>query len=56
MVGGLVPGALAGTVAYVLSVPVIRAYKKRRMAAIKAKFEAIKKKAEAQADATSKAD
>lgn len=56
LVGGLIPGALAGTIAYILSVPVIRAYKKRRKGAIKAKFEAIRKKAEAQADATSKAD
>lgn len=46
MVGGLIPGAVAGTVAYILSLPVIRAYKKRRKARIKAKFDEIKQRAE----------
>lgn len=56
MVGGLIPGAIAGTVAYYISVPLIRAYKHRRKSAIKAKFEAIKKKAAAKADAEPNAD
>jgi len=30
MVGGLIPGIVAGTIAYYLSVPVIRVYKRRR--------------------------
>ena len=51
LVGGLIPGAIAGTIAYFLSLPLIRAYKKRRKGAIKAKFEAIKARAEAQARA-----
>lgn len=51
MVGCLVPGAVFGTVAYILSVPVIRAYQQRRKARIKAKFDEIRKKAEAEADA-----
>ena len=56
MIGGIIPGIIAGTIAYYLSVPVIRAYKKRRKGAIKAKFEAIKKKAGAAGDIRQKAD
>lgn len=51
IVGGLIPGAIAGTIAYYLSVPIIRAYQHRRKARIKAKFEQIKKLAQAEADA-----
>jgi len=50
-VGGLIPGIVAGTICYLVSVPLIRAYKHRRRNAIKAKFEAIKKKAAVKADA-----
>lgn len=56
MIGGLICGAIAGTVSYYLSVPVIRVYKKRRQTKIKAKFNAIKKKADAKADAAENAD
>jgi len=56
MIGGLICGTIAGTVCYYLSVPVIRVYKKRRRAKIKAKFDAIKKKAAAKADAAENAD
>ncbi|MGD9863037.1 MAG: DUF2062 domain-containing protein [Pseudodonghicola sp.] len=56
MIGGLIPGIVAGVVAYYLSVPLIRAYQHRRKARIKAKFEAIKKKARAEADLGQKAD
>ena len=45
LVGGLIPGAITATVCYILSVPVIRAYQKSRQRKIRAKFEAIKKKA-----------
>ena len=45
LVGGLIPGAIVATVCYIVSVPVIRAYQKSRQRKIKAKFEAIKKKA-----------
>ncbi|TMV15436.1 DUF2062 domain-containing protein [Arenibacterium halophilum] len=55
MIGGLIPGVIAGCIAYYLSVPVIRAYQKRRRGAIKAKFEAIRKKA-AVAEATRKSN
>lgn len=54
MVGGLIPGAIAGSIAYYLSVPIIRAYQHRRKARIKAKFEEIKKLAQAEADAPEK--
>ncbi|MBL4767103.1 MAG: DUF2062 domain-containing protein [Rhodobacteraceae bacterium] len=56
MVGGLVTGAIAGTVAYYFSVSLIRAYQHRRIGRIRAKFEAIKKKAAAKADARRNAD
>jgi hypothetical protein len=46
MVGGILPGLAAGAVGYWLSVPLIRAYQQRRRAKIKAKFEAIKMRAE----------
>lgn len=49
MVGGLIPGATAATVAYYLSVPLIRAYQNRRRRKIKAKFDAIKARAGATA-------
>ena len=56
MIGGLIPGVVAGTIAYVVSVPLIRAYQQRRRVKIKAKFDAIKKKARAEADLGEKAD
>ncbi|MBO9452657.1 DUF2062 domain-containing protein [Tropicibacter sp. R16_0] len=56
MIGGIIPGLVAAAICYYLSVPVIRAYQQRRRAKIKAKFDAIRKKAEAEADPLSKAD
>lgn len=47
LIGGLIPGAVAGTIAYYFSVPLIRAYQNRRRAKIKKKFEAIRQRAEA---------
>ncbi len=49
MIGSIIPGIIAGTIAYYLSVPVIRAYQHRRKGAIKAKFETLKAKAAAKA-------
>ncbi|UWQ62882.1 DUF2062 domain-containing protein [Leisingera caerulea] len=46
MIGGIIPGIICATVCYVLSLPVIRVYQQRRRAKIKAKFEAIKQRAE----------
>lgn len=54
LVGGLIPGAIAGTVCYYISVPLIRAYQNTRRKRIRAKFEAIKARA-AQADEGNKA-
>ena len=51
LVGGLIPGAITATVFYYISVTFIRAYQKRRRKRIKAKFEAIRKKAAQKADA-----
>ncbi|MEO9573218.1 MAG: DUF2062 domain-containing protein [Tateyamaria sp.] len=57
LVGGIIPGVIVATVCYYLSVPVIRAYQKRRKGAIKAKFEALKAKAAAKSiDRKKKAD
>ncbi len=56
MIGGIIPGVVAATVCYYLSVPVIRAYQKRRKGAIKAKFEVLKAKAAAKAAAKQKID
>ena len=45
LVGGVIPGIICATACYILTVPVITAYQKRRCGLIKAKFEAIKRKA-----------
>jgi len=50
LVGGLVPGAITATIMYYISLTFIRAYQKRRRKRIKAKFEAIRKKAGQEAD------
>lgn len=47
IIGGLIPGVLAGWVAYYLSVPVIRAYQKRRRAKFLAHLEKRRRAAEA---------
>jgi uncharacterized protein (DUF2062 family) len=46
LVGGIVPGVITATICYMLSLPVIRAYQQHRRSRIKAKFDAIKKRAE----------
>ena len=58
LVGGIIPGIICGTIAYYISVPLLRAYQKRRKGAIKAKFEALKAKAaeKAAAKAASKSE
>lgn len=45
LVGGILPGVITATVCYYLSVPIIRAYQKRRAGRIKVKLAAIKAKA-----------
>ena len=49
LVGGILPGIIAATVAYYLSVPVIRAYQKRRIAKIQKKMVLRRKRAIEQA-------
>ena len=55
LIGGILPGIVVATIAYYLSVPVIRAYQKRRAKQIQAKFEAVKKRAK-QVSAATEAD
>lgn len=55
LIGGVIPGIIAGFICYYLSLPLIRTYQQRRRAKIKAKFEAIKKKAEIEAEQSAKA-
>jgi uncharacterized protein (DUF2062 family) len=50
MIGGILPGLLAGVICFYLSLPLIRTYQQRRRARIKAKFEQIKRLAESEAD------
>ena len=56
LIGGTVPGVIFATISYYLAVPVLRAYQKRRRGLIKAKFEALKQKAAAKADAKRSSD
>lgn len=56
LIGGIVPGVIAATVAYYLAVPLIRAYQHRRKGAIKAKLAAIKAKAAARKSGAKGAD
>jgi uncharacterized protein (DUF2062 family) len=56
LIGGIVPGMICATICYYLSVPLLRAYQKRRKGLIKAKFEALKKKAVAKAEAKKTAE
>lgn len=45
MVGGIIPGVLCGIASYYLSVPLIRAYQKRRLARMRKKMEKLRKQA-----------
>ena len=54
MIGGILPGIICASISYYLMVPLIRAYQKRRRGMIKSKFEALKQKAAAKADAKRK--
>lgn len=49
LMGGIVSGIFFGTLAYYASVPVLRAYQKRRRGLIKAKFDKLKAKTAAKA-------
>ena len=52
-VGGLVPGVFAGVAAYMLALPAVTAYQKRRVKKLQARVE---KRRASRADATAKAD
>lgn len=56
LIGGLIPGIIAGIIGYYISLPVIQAYQKRRKGALKAKWAALKEKATPKADAKKKHD
>ncbi len=49
MVGSIIPGLICGAVCYYLSVPVIRAYQKRRSARLRKKMEKLREQAGAAA-------
>lgn len=44
LIGGIIPGIVAGVICYYISVPLIRAYQNRRKGAMKAKLAALRKK------------
>jgi uncharacterized protein len=46
MIGGIVPGIIAATICYFLSVPVIRVYQNRRRKVLQAKLGQLRKKPE----------
>ncbi len=57
LVGGIIPGIIAATICYYLSVPVIRVYQSRRRGRIKAKLEEIRaRKAAAKVNDSAAAD
>jgi uncharacterized protein (DUF2062 family) len=45
MVGAIIPGLVCGVICYYLSVPVIRAYQKRRLARLRKKMEKLRDQA-----------
>ncbi len=53
LVGGLIPGVVAGSIAYALSRPVITAYQKRRIKKLKQRYEKRLAESAARADAAS---
>lgn len=50
LVGGIIPGLIAASVMYYLSLPVLRAYQKRRKGQLKKKIQALRVKAKSRAD------
>ena len=49
MVGGIIPGLIAATICYYISVPIITVYQKRRRGRLKAKWQQLKEKKAARA-------
>jgi uncharacterized protein (DUF2062 family) len=56
MIGGIIPGIIAASVCYYVTLPLIQAYQNRRKGRLKAKLASLRKKREAKADAGPKAD
>lgn len=56
LVGAIMPGTVAALLGYYFSLPIIQAYQNRRRGALKAKWEALKEKAAAKADASKNHD
>lgn len=54
LIGGIIPGVVAGLIVYYLSVPVIRAYQNRRIERLRKKIEAHRKTAAKMAKAKAK--
>lgn len=48
LVGGIIPGLIAGLIGYYVSLPLITAYQNRRKGVLKAKLAALKKKRKAE--------
>ena len=55
LVGGLVPGTIAGVAAYMVTLPAVEAYQKRRVKKLQARYEK-RRAAEQGADAAAKAE
>lgn len=51
LVGGIIPGMIAGMIGYYISLPLIQAYQNRRKGRIKAKLTELKEKKTAKAEA-----
>ncbi|NCU19486.1 DUF2062 domain-containing protein, partial [Candidatus Falkowbacteria bacterium] len=47
LVGGLIPGIIAGLICYYLSAPIIAAYQKHRRTRLKDRFDKLKAKLQA---------
>lgn len=56
MIGGIIPGIIAGLIGYYVSLPVIQAYQNRRKGLLKSKLMAFRGKASGKADAKKKKD
>lgn len=56
LIGGIIPGVICATVGYYLTVPLLRAYQKRRRGLMKEKFEALKQRTAAKAEAKRQAE
>lgn len=56
LIGGIIPGLIVGAIAYILSVPVIRSYQKRRVKNLRKRIRKHRKSAQDMADAAGKSD